>query len=285
MRGVAGRVGHHEPIWTLLDTHEHEWTRMARPKKPRANPETDAFVGIIGLTANQIVAYNLTQARLWRNLTQEQSAEAIEPFLGVRWSKASVSQAERSVDGNFVRNFSADEIAAFAQAFELPITWFFMPPPPQVAAGNVVLVNRDGTNPRSLAGLVDLVFGTEEAQAILTMRLDAWLEHNPTMSLTEAQSRITDLVKHRIEALLRDKFRDLSQWRTELEAIAGHLEILEADAKRGVAAEAGIDVRELRGTPAPEGPAGADASDEAAEVGDAETRSGGADGRRRRRDP
>jgi len=219
---------------------------MARPKKPRANPDTDAFVGLIGLTANQIVAYNLAQARLWRDWTQEQAAEAIEPFLGVRWSKASVSQAERSVDGRFVRNFSADEIAAFAQAFDLPLTWFFMPPPPRIPTGNVLLRNRDGSNPRPLAGLIDLVFGTEESQAFLTLRLDAWLEHNPSMALTEAQTRIADLVRHRVEALLRERFLELGEWRRQLEGIASHLEDLEITAKRAVAAEAGIDPAELR---------------------------------------
>jgi hypothetical protein len=231
---------------------------MARPKKPKANPDTDAFVGIIGLSANQIVAYNLAQARLWRAWTQEQAAEAIEPYLGVRWSKASVSQAERSVDGRFVRNFSADEIAAFAQAFDLPVTWFFMPPPPQVAAGNLVWVNRDGANARPLAGLIDLVFGTEEAQAILTMRLDAWLEHNPMDAITEAQAHITSLAKHRVEALLRDQFRQLGRWQTQLHAIANHLEDLEHAAKRGVAKDTGIDPRELSVSGAEENDASAE---------------------------
>src|SRR5713101_2688118 len=72
----------------------------------------------------------LTPARQLRGWTQPQAAEALEPHLGMRWSGASVSQAERSVAGRFIRNFNADEIVAFAQAFQLPITWFFLPPPP-----------------------------------------------------------------------------------------------------------------------------------------------------------
>src|SRR3546814_10466071 len=75
-----------------------------------------------GLTPNQVVAYNLAQARALKGWTQDQAAEALEPHLGARWSSASYSAAERSVDGNRIRNFDADEIVAFARAFELPIT-------------------------------------------------------------------------------------------------------------------------------------------------------------------
>ena len=82
------------------------------------------------------------------------------------------------------------------------------------------------------------------------MRLDAWLQGNSHEALTETQARITDLVKHRVEALLRDSFRDLGRWRAELHTIANHLEVLEIDAKRAVAREAGVDPRELRVTPA-----------------------------------
>jgi hypothetical protein len=219
---------------------------MARPKKPRANPQTDAYVGVIGLSANQIVAYNLARARQWKRWTQDQAAKAIEPYLGVRWSKASVSQAERSVDGGFVRNFSADEIVAFAQGFELPITWFFMPPPPEVIGGTVVLVGRDRTAEQPLARLVDLIFGTEADQALLTLRLDDFLAHCSTETRTQAQARVASLVKRRVEALLRDSFRHFDRLQTQLRGIANHLEDLEKAAKRDVAREADVNPGELR---------------------------------------
>jgi transcriptional regulator with XRE-family HTH domain len=79
-------------------------------------------------TANQVVAWNLALARTFRGLTQEEAAERLEPFLGERWSKVTFSAAERSVTGRRVRNFDADEIVAFARAFELPVAWFFVPP-------------------------------------------------------------------------------------------------------------------------------------------------------------
>ncbi len=46
--------------------------------------------------AHQVVAYNLTRARELRGLTQDAAAAALEPYLGVRWSKVGFSQAERS---------------------------------------------------------------------------------------------------------------------------------------------------------------------------------------------
>src|ERR1044071_7016680 len=84
-----------------------------------------------GLTASQVVAYNLAQARGIRDWTQEEACEALEPHLGRGWAQARYSAAERSRDGVRVRQFDADEILAFARAFKLPVGWFFMPPAPE----------------------------------------------------------------------------------------------------------------------------------------------------------
>lgn len=78
-------------------------------------------------TPNQLVAENLKKARELRGWTQEEAAEKLEPYLDVRWSKATFSAAERSVAGERIRQFDADEIFAFSQAFDLPIGWFFLP--------------------------------------------------------------------------------------------------------------------------------------------------------------
>ena len=61
-------------------------------------------------TPNQIVAHNISKARLMRGWTQEQAAEACEPFLGTKLSNASWSALERSVDGNRIRQIDADEL-------------------------------------------------------------------------------------------------------------------------------------------------------------------------------
>lgn len=80
------------------------------------------------LTANQVVAHNLARARAMRGWTQEEAAERLEEWLGVRWSKSSWSTAERSAGGGRVRKFDAEEIIAFSHTFKLPVAWFFLPP-------------------------------------------------------------------------------------------------------------------------------------------------------------
>jgi hypothetical protein len=64
-----------------------------------------------------------------RGWTQEQAAERLTPYLGERWSKATYSAAERSVDGVRIRQFTADDLHAFSRAFDLPMTLFLTPPP------------------------------------------------------------------------------------------------------------------------------------------------------------
>lgn len=84
------------------------------------------------LTPNQIVALNITRARVERGWSQPQAAAALEAFLGVRWSRASYSAIERSIDGTRIKQFSADELIALARCFDKPITWFLTPPPDTV---------------------------------------------------------------------------------------------------------------------------------------------------------
>ncbi len=78
---------------------------------------------------NQIVAYNFRQARELRGLTQEEAAQALERLLGQRLPQASISAIERAYEGDRRREFDAHEILAFALAFDLPLVWFFLPPP------------------------------------------------------------------------------------------------------------------------------------------------------------
>jgi transcriptional regulator with XRE-family HTH domain len=212
------------------------------PKKFKRAP--DPAVGEVpayaGLSPNQVVAYNLTRAREWKGWTQDQAAEALAPYLGTRWSKASVSQAERSIAGRFIRNFDADEIVAFARAFELPVTWFFLPPPPwsHEPGVPVKLATPDAEEFGAALGLlVDLVFGEPHQQALLSMRLQAFLDELGPQPLTEAQQRIASAVNARVEALVRHSFRDLGRWQTALRSIANQLEDLERRAKRGRAGE------------------------------------------------
>lgn len=91
---------------------------MARPKRESAG----------GWTASQVVAHNLTRARELRGLSQAEIAERLSRFTGAPWSATTVAQAEGSVSGNRLRQFTANELVALARTFDLPVLYFFLPP-------------------------------------------------------------------------------------------------------------------------------------------------------------
>src|SRR5919199_2402652 len=109
-------------------------------------------------TANQIVAFNVVKARLLRGWTQEEAAEALAPYLGTRLSTASFSAIERSVDVGRAREFSANELLAFARGFRVPLMWFFTPPSTWEGAG----ISTPDAGPKGLDPMVmlDAVLGT-----------------------------------------------------------------------------------------------------------------------------
>ena len=78
---------------------------------------------------NEIVAYNFRAARELHGWTQDETAQALEGLLGQRLPQASISAIERAYEGDRRREFDAHEILAFALAFDLPMMWFFLPPP------------------------------------------------------------------------------------------------------------------------------------------------------------
>jgi transcriptional regulator with XRE-family HTH domain len=82
-----------------------------------------------GVNLNEIVAYNFRRARELRGWTQEEAAIRLEPFLGVRLKQAAISGIEGAFGGVKRREFDAQELLAFACGFDLPILWFFIPPP------------------------------------------------------------------------------------------------------------------------------------------------------------
>jgi transcriptional regulator with XRE-family HTH domain len=121
------------------------------------------------LTPNQLVAYNLARLRRKRGLTQEEAAELLEPYLGVHWSKASFSQVEQfGILGKRQREFTADDLVAFARAFDVPLAWFFLPPD----VGDLG-VRKDDQPPDYL----DVLFGREFE--VVWQRLKKVIEDSP----------------------------------------------------------------------------------------------------------
>lgn len=205
---------------------------MTRKKSPEPEAEVPLFWG---MTPNQIVAYNLAQARQWKRWTQDQAAEALAPYVGSRWSKANFSAAERSVTGERIRNFDADEIVAFARAFELPVTFFFMPPTPWAEGLPVRLKTPDaGPLGNALARMVDLVFGERHNIGLLSIRLEQFLDQLGSEGLTDAQQRIQTLTDVRLGKLIQKAFRDLERWQTQLRAMANRIEGMVTQTKAAV---------------------------------------------------
>ena len=178
-----------------------------------------------GMDPNQVVAYNLARARQLRGWTQDEAAAALAPYLGVRWSNASWSQAERSVGGKFVRRFDAEEIVAFARAFELPITWFFLPPPAWKDGAPVKLTTADARRFGTELGLlVDLIFGDDADQRLLLgARLAEFFDQLGADGLTGAQERIAGAAALRTEAVVRHRLGDVEQWQECLRTVADRL--------------------------------------------------------------
>ncbi|MEA2704363.1 MAG: hypothetical protein QOD63_2308, partial [Actinomycetota bacterium] len=101
---------------------------MAKPKRG------SSAGGDGGWTASQVVAHNLTQARELRGMTQTEVAERLTQFTGTPWTATTVAQAEGSVTGNRVRQFTANELVALARSFDLPVLYFFLPPEDKTGA-------------------------------------------------------------------------------------------------------------------------------------------------------
>jgi transcriptional regulator with XRE-family HTH domain len=107
---------------------------VGRRRTPSDNKPLDAMPPNLGRPSgqadlNEIVAYNFRSARELRGWTQEETARALERLLGQRLPQASISAIERAYEGDRHREFDAHEILAFALAFDLPLVWFFLPPP------------------------------------------------------------------------------------------------------------------------------------------------------------
>jgi transcriptional regulator with XRE-family HTH domain len=98
---------------------------MARPRKrPPSKPAEPT-----GLDVNAVVSYNLKAIRERRGMTQQQVADRLAQLTGHLLPQASISAMERGFDGERRRRFDAHELYLLAVVFDVPIAYFFIPPP------------------------------------------------------------------------------------------------------------------------------------------------------------
>jgi transcriptional regulator with XRE-family HTH domain len=193
------------------------------------------------MTPNQVVAYNLARARALRGWTQDEAAERLAPYWGSRLSFASFSAMERSawrIDR--IKVFSADELLALSRAFDLPVGYFFTPPPPSDDVGlHAPDAGLKGLDP---IVLLDAVLGSPE-------NIDHWRDQllsyaasvapqprskreRPSVSPSDLPDRLEPLGALRAKALLQQAFGDLSEAGDVLERLAEAVRVVDEAASR-----------------------------------------------------
>lgn len=109
-------------------------------------------------SANQLVAYNLRRARELREMTQQAAGAKLAEYLGKPWSAAGWSAAEQSIEGKRIRQFTPNEILAFAHLFDVPPSYFFMPPPGREDVAQITFTDpRPGSRPRKVLDAGDVL--------------------------------------------------------------------------------------------------------------------------------
>ena len=202
------------------------------------------------MSTNQVVAYNVIKARTIRGWTQEQAADALAPYLGARLSGASFSALERSAwNVNRVKQFSADELFALSRGFDLPIGFFFTPPPPAADAG--VYGPDAGMKGLDPIVLLDAILGTPDNLPYWEAELLAYSASvapmprskraKPNTAPRDLAERLAPLGTLRARALLRQAFGELDGASEVLERLAEALRVLEDSAVDQSADEATRD--------------------------------------------
>lgn len=173
-------------------------------------------------TPNQVVAGNLNRLRLRRGLTQAETAMKLSAVAGKEWTEAMVAHAERSVTGNRVREFTADDLVTFARAFDVPVLYFLTPPP------TGIFVHVPGSRIDTIT-MLDAVLGRPDNLAEWESLLDEWNfapDEEVPFPLSqerrqEIRARAGELALIRTHHLIRRHFQgDLMQLRHTLQSLA-----------------------------------------------------------------
>lgn len=111
---------------------------MVRARKKKADDVKEEPDGEGGqdtlMDVNAVVSYNVREIREERGWTQQSVAERLARLTNHLLPQASISAMERGFDGDRRRRFDAHELYLLAVVFDVPISYFFIPPPePELA--------------------------------------------------------------------------------------------------------------------------------------------------------
>jgi transcriptional regulator with XRE-family HTH domain len=146
-------------------------SRVVRPRKrqpEKSPPPSDAP----GLDVNAVVSYNVKAIRERRGMTQQGVADRLATLTGHQLPQASISAMERGFDGERRRRFDAHELYLLSVVFDVPIAYFFIPPP---ATGTATLADTG----RPVAELYRALLGTDTQLDALDARLAEINIENP----------------------------------------------------------------------------------------------------------
>lgn len=147
---------------------------MVRSRK-KTNEPAAARPTSTGLDVNAVVSYNVKAIRERRGWTQQSVAERLGRLTGHQLPQASISAMERGSDGDRRRRFDAHELYLLSVVFNVPIAYFFIPPP---GTGSERLADTGQEVSRLYAALL----GREEQLIPLDERLEEIQINNPEES-------------------------------------------------------------------------------------------------------
>ena len=145
---------------------------MVRARKKQAPEPEPRPRSADALDVNAVVSYNLKAVRERRGWTQQSVAERRSYVTGHQLPQASISAMERGFDGDRRRRFDAHELYLFSVVFDVPIAYFFVPPPD---TGMTVLADTE----RPVAELYAALLGNERQLEPLDDRLAEIRINNP----------------------------------------------------------------------------------------------------------
>src|ERR1035441_10551350 len=103
---------------------------MVRARKKATPAErTTTVEARRGLDVNAVVSYNFKAIRERQGWTQQGVADRLGQLTGHTLPQASISAMERGFDGDRRRRFDAHELYLLSVLFDVPIAYFFLPPP------------------------------------------------------------------------------------------------------------------------------------------------------------